>query len=268
MNPIQHALNQCIATGVPREVLIRAFYDIKQYNNLDVRDLFFHLQDQVIYRFLLPAMNVVGGNRQVIELGDIQPEIRDRFTRIYRIPMSMTQGRSIVSALSISYGAYLNTGSIAYPGAGGASQLMSNAQQLVNSVSAPQLNSTDQVALIGENVIMVRDAIQMFGGVNLECYLEHDKNLSGLNIRAYQVFTELVILAVKAYIYNKLVIIMDMGFIHAGHEIGAMRDVIMGYADSHEEMMRVIKTDWARVSKIADWDTHKKIINMQFGFGI
>jgi len=267
MNPIQHALNQCIATGVPREVLIRAFYDVKQYNNLDVRDLFFHLQDQVIYRFLLPAMNTVGGNRQIIELGDIQPEIRDRFTRIYRIPMSMTQGRSIVSALSVSYGAYLNTGSVAYPGAGG-SQLLANAQQLVNSVSAPQINSTDQVAMIGENVIMIRDAIQMFGGVNLECYLEHDKNLAGLHPRAFMMFTELVILAVKAYIYNKLVIMMDMGFIHAGHEIGTMRDVIMNYADAHEEMMRVIKTDWARVSKIVDWDSHKKHINMQFGFGI
>lgn len=267
MNPIQHALNQCIATGVPREVLMRAFYDVKQYNNLDVRDLFFHLQDQVIYRFLLPAMNVVGGNRQIIELGDIQPEIRDRFTRIYRIPMSMTQGRSIVSALSVSYGAYLNTGSVAYPGAGG-SQLLNSAQQLVNSVSAPQINSTDQVALIGENVIMIRDAIQMFGGVNLECYIEHDKNLAGMNIRAYQKFTEMVILAVKAYIFNKLRIQMDMGFIHAGHELGAMRDVIMEYSDSHEELMRVISTDWARVSKISDWDTHKKHINMQFGFGI
>lgn len=267
MNPIQHALNQTIAIGVPKEVLLRAFYDIKQYNNLDVRDLFYHLQDRVIYNFLLPAMNTVGGNRQILELGDLQPEVRDRFTRIYRIPKSITQGRSIVSALSISYGAYLNTGSIAYPGSG-SSQLLNSTQQLVNSVSAPQINSTDQVALIGENVIMVRDAIQMFGGVNLECYLEHDKNLSGMHPRAYQTFTDMVVLATKAYIYNKLVILMDMGFIHAGHELGTMRDVIMEYSNSYTELTEMIKGPWARVNTIQDWESHKKYINMQFGFGI
>lgn len=268
MNPILFALNQAIVTGIPKEVLTRAFYDVQQYNNLDTRGLIFHLQDQVIYRFLLPAMNVVGGKRTIIELGDIQPEIRDRFTRIYRVPMSMTQGRSIVSALSISYGAYLNTGSIAYPGAGGGSQVLNSAQQAVNSVSAVQMNSTDQVALIGENVIMVRDAIQMYGGVNLECYLEHDKQLSDLHPRATLIFTDLVILAIKAYIHNKLIVQMDMGFIHAGHELGVIRDIISQYSDAHEMMMTMLKTDWPRVNAIVDFESHKKIINMQFGFGI
>lgn len=267
MNPILFALNQAIATGIPKEVLTRAFYDVQQYNNMDTRSLIFHLQDQVIYRFLLPAMNIGGGKRMIIELGDVQPEIRDRFTRIYRVPMSMTQGRSIVSALSISYGAYLNTGSIAYPGNGG-SQLLNSAQQVVNSVSAPKVNSTDQVALIGENTIMVRDAIQMFGGVNLECYLEHDKQLSDLHPRATLIFSDLVLLAIKAYIHNKLIVQMDMGVIHAGHELGVIRDIISGYADSHEMMMTMLKTDWPRVNALTDFESHKKFINMQFGFGI
>lgn len=265
MNAILFALNQCIATAIPREVLERAFYDVKQYNNLDTRDLFHHLQDQVIYKFMFPAMNVVGGTRMVIGLGDIQPEVRDRFTRIYRIPKSLTQGRSIICAMGISYGAFLNVGNMNYPQ--GSSQMLGAAEQLVNSVSGPQINSTDQVSLIGDNVIMVRDAIQMYGGVNLECFVEHDKTLANLNPRSYQVFTELVILAVKAYIYNKLIIQMDMGFIHAGRELGVMRDVITGYADSHEMFMEKMRTDWPRINYLNDFETHRKHIAMQFGFG-
>lgn len=271
MNAILYALNQAIAIAIPPEVLERAFYDIDEHKNLNMQNLIHHLQDEVIYKFLLPAMNTVGGKRMIIPLNSVEPTVRgmgsatDRFTRIYRVPKSLTQGRSIITALSISYGAYMNVGSVA--NTTGSSQLLGAADQLVNSVNGPHVNSTSNISLIGDNIIMIRDAIQMYGGVNLECYLEHDPTLADIQPRLYQVFTEIVILAIKAYIYNKLVISMDMAFIHAGRELGVMSEIIKGYADAQEMFMEKIRTDWPRVSRQGDFETESRFIAMQMGFG-
>lgn len=271
MNAILYALNQAIAISIPSEVLDRAFYDINEHNNLSTQNLICHLQDEVIYKFLLPAMNTVGGRRMIIPLNSVEPTVRgvgsatDRFTRIYRVPKSLTQGRSIISALSISYGAYMNVGTVA--NTAGSSQLLGAADQLVNSVNGPQVNSTSNVSLIGDNVIMIRDAIQMYGGVNLECYLEHDPTLADIQPRLYQSFTEIVVLAIKAYIYNKLIIKLDMGFIHAGRELGIIGEIIKGYADAEQMFMEKIRTDWPRISRQGDFETESRFIAMQLGFG-
>ena len=103
MNPLSYALNH-LRQVIPAEILRQVFMSRVNYSfdlavSLDTR-----IREEVLLPVVMLDCNLVGGLETWIRLAGMPREQVDPFTHIYRIPKTATQGRSIISALSVSYG--------------------------------------------------------------------------------------------------------------------------------------------------------------------
>ena len=126
------------------------------------------------------------------------------------------------------------------------------------------ISSTSNVSIVGENTILIREGIRWVGNLILVCYLENDTEMNSLPPRAIITFAEIVELAVKAYIYNQTVVLMDRAQIYAGHELGAFREQIYNWSDAGQQFMEKIKTDWSKSMYLADDYTRRNIVRLSF----
>src|SRR6185312_14126598 len=153
------------------------------------------------------------------------------YTMIYRIPKSRTNGRTILSALNVTF---TNPGAIStvnpYVDAS-SSQMLVVASQLLDTMGTVPITSTAYVQLIGENVVMVRDTTLLPVNCYLRCVLANDDNLNHLQIRSYPIFSQLCIYAVKAYIYNNTIIDIDIGELYGGQQLGRIKEIIDEYKE-------------------------------------
>ena len=263
MNAISYALNH-VRNFIPNEILNKVFISNINHNNLIPIDVNEIIKELVIANMVLPAMNLVNGVQERINLSNLTPMYQDMTTMVIRVPKNMTQGKSILSAISIEYGNSLYGTSLTYPDYN-VNQLQGAAKVLLDSTNGTSINSTANVNLIGENTIMIKEGIRWVGNLILVCYLENDSNLNTIPPRAIITFAEIVELAVKAYIYNHTIILMDRAQIYAGHELGAFREVIYNWSDCGKEFMEKIKTDWSKTMYLADDYTKRNIVRMGRG---
>lgn len=266
MNAIIYGLNQ-ISQQIPPDILQKAFITSDYPNNLYGLNLIQEIKDKVIYGRVFPDINIVGGIRASIDLSTLQPMTMDNVSMVYNVPKSLTQGKSIVSPRSIEYGnnAWSQPGSY---GTYDSNQLLGAANALVNSVSSVNVSSTSNVSLIGENTILVREPIRYMGFISLTCYLENDENLNSIPVRAYIAFGEMLVLAVKAYIYNQSIVRLDRAQIYAGHELGQYRETVFSYSEANAEYLTMLQGRWAKISFMSDPDTHRDFIRGFIGCGI
>lgn len=70
--------------------------------------------------------------------------------------------------------------------------------------------------------------------MSLYCILENDQAINHLKPKSIAFFKQLVLLAVKAYIYNELILEIDQARLVGGHELGKYREIVESYADADE----------------------------------
>lgn len=267
MNPITYALNQ-VRFEIPREILEKLF--ITQFAaqhcyykptpiSLDAR-----IRDEVITPRVLMDCNMMGGTETHIRLTGLPREDVDAFTYVYRIPKTLTQGRSITAALSVTFGEGAVVGATNLVPMRG-NVLLDAASGLLNSSTPIPMISTAKVKLIGENTILIADNMSMPTNIFLRCWLENDTNFNHINPRSYPAFSKLVVLAVKAYIYVNAMIPMDMGEIFAGNQLGRFKEVIDSYSDANEMYMTHLTEVWGRVAVLNDFDAHRRHIQLLVG---
>lgn len=265
-NPISYALNN-LKMHIPYEVMEKAFISLNpkighvQRSNISVDAI---IREMVIEEKVMTDCNLLGGKETFIPLYTLTPERVDHFTLIYRIPKSLTQGRSIVRALSVAYGeGTLMVGT--NMGIRNSSGLLDAASGLVSSQAAIPTVASAYVQLIGENVVLINDNMALPANCYLRCRLENDSSMAGLQTTAYFAFAELVVYAVKAYIYNMLRIQMDTAILHAGMELGAFRETVMEYADAAQNYKDYFDTTWKRVNTLNDYQAHMRHCGMIVG---
>ena len=164
MGPMQKAIMEVKAT-IPKKILELAFLSNDNPRILVKRNLESVIRERIIEARVKVDCDLMGGIQAAIPLGQITPEVVDLWNVIYHIPKTFTQGRSIVSALSFSYGpggsmgcspaiytAMNNMGS-----AGQHSPLTDALQGVYNSNEPIPIVSTAKVQLIGKNVVHISD---------------------------------------------------------------------------------------------------------------
>jgi hypothetical protein len=95
--------------------------------------------------------------------------------------------------------------------------------------------------------------------------VSHEANFNNLDPMYYAEFAELVFRAVKAYIYNNLIIDLDEGQIRAGASLGRIREIIDSYADADQMYMDYLNVDWKKVGMLADQELKRKILKLSLG---
>lgn len=260
------------AIDIPRQILEVGFRDnwLDQYApvTLENKILNWVIKDRVIR-----DMDLVHGEELIIDLSNADVRLSDNYARIYNIPPELTNNREIMSVISVAYRPYgqLN-------GYGGASNLaagimMGNdistaAAQVMSSVSSIPNMSTSRVDLVGYNIVRVTDQQRMQMACLLRCYVTNENYLNNIVPRAYYKFAELCILAVKAFLYNHMIVTMGDHFLQRGQELGIFKEVVSGWSEAAQQYKDYLKDEWAVVAYTMDEDAYTRFLGYQVPIGL
>lgn len=278
MNAIAYSLGR-VKQSIPRQILEAAFIS-KQLTTWSLaRKL--NIDQEIINAVIAPRVlidcNLVGGSQAMIALSGLGQEIVEGGMTVIHIPKERTQGRSINSALHVAFysaqsvGSYLSgqgsgyAGYNTYNGQNNNTALMAATQGVMTSFDQMPLISTSKVQLIAENTILIKDNIILSPGCFLRCILDNDENLNNIQMRSYRLIANLVIMAVKAYIYNELVIDLGQGRLQGGAEIGVFKDIISGYSDADQNYMDYLNDVIEALLYMNDSESYMRLIKLNIG---
>ncbi len=267
MNAIKKALDE-LKFRVPKEILDQVFRD-KSYS---VRTAPVSIDEQILSLVIRPRVlvdcNLVGGTEAFISLEGVPGDRIESFVTVYHIPKDRTQGRSIMSVLSVNY---MSPSMLSMaPAMQGYQQcsvgpVMLAGQAMMEAMSAMPNTSSAKVQLISENTIMIRDTAPPVGYAYIRCVLANDENLSHIQMRSIPSFCKLVELACKSYVYNTYIITLDRGQLYGGHDIGKFKEIIEGYADSEEMYQEYLRTKWQKVAFMNDRESFERFTKLMIG---
>lgn len=276
MNAINKAINDLKYT-IPREILDKAFIDRSfHYFNTENSNVDEQIRQRVIKPRVLIDTSLVGGKQAVIPLSGLRLETFDNLTTIVHVPKSVTNNRSIMSVLDVAFisAAMLNQqaggyGSMQAPnpvdnGATDNGALMSAMASVMNSGGKIPIVSTADAELVGENTVMIR-GVTLVQNMFLRCMLANDDELNDIHPKSIIDFSKLVELAVKSYIYNKLIVRLDAGEIFGGAQLGVFKTLIESYADSEANYKDYLEQKWAKITFMNDHVTHRRFLRLQIG---
>lgn len=257
MNAIQTALRN-VLHQIPKDVLNYAF---KEENTWDMRypvSIESRIRNKVIDDRVLPDCNLVGGIQIEIPLKGLSPTYNDGSSLVFKIPKTKTKGKTITSILAVSNVGLRGSNDILMDPV---SPLLYAAKSVMNAQTLNYSNSECNAEIIGENTIMLQDITQ-WTDFSLRCYVTNDEQMGNLNPRSFPAFSKMVVMAVKAYIYNNVNIPMDRGALYGGVPIGRLREVIDGYADANELYEEYLNNTWPRVAFLDDRESKRRHLAM------
>ena len=260
MNAVSKAIAD-LKFRIPPQVLKEVFVENVHHWRQTVVSIDEQILNKVVKSRVLPDCNLVGGTEVLLDLAGCPMEQVDT-TQVIFIFLKKTQGRVISSALYVLSANYLASNYANYMHSNEVTRL---ANSMGNSVSQPPIISTARLQLISENTVLVSESLNIGVYTAMRVILSDDEYMSNLQIRSIPAFSKLVELAVKSYIYNELVIKIDMGLIKAGQEIGRFKEVVDNYSDSEQMYQDYLIQNWAAISFMNDQDTMRRFIKMQIG---
>lgn len=265
MNAIHVALQE-IRNNIPPEVLQIAFIQndpsLGRVNN-QIVSLDERIKSAVIRRRVMTHCNLVGGQPVYIYLGSSSVSVREILPAEYvvTIPKTMTEGKSIVSVLSVvSNFGYVNTAAFGY-----VSPLITAANNMYNNLANETIMQSSRLELIGENTILIKDPSMYLFNTALRCVLENDENMSNLHPRFMLAFAKLCVLATKSYIYNTCKVKMDQAFLYGGHELSSVTDVIDGYSDAEQMYQEYLHVEFKKIMYMNAPSNMSRTIRSMFG---
>lgn len=265
MNIIQKALND-LHYAIPPEVLELAFLD-RQVMRMGIALSMDHqIREKVVEGRVIPDCNLRGGKQLEVPLDGLPTQMYQNGMMVYHIPKERTDGCSITSVMSLTYGSHP-----AYNALGGRgysnhqSDLMSAGSALLSSSEQPSNLSTASIQLIGDNVVLVKSPTPLPGNAYLRCNVEHDAALSNIAPASWPVFSKLVEHATKAYIYIHKRVVLDQGYLHGGMNLGAVGEFVEEYSDANELYQELMTEKWGKVTHANDEERMRRTLGMQIG---
>jgi hypothetical protein len=195
---------------------------------------------------------------------NVQIEQLDHWTFVYRIPKELTQGRSITEVYGLAYGMGNQLGIPSGGGMDRSEALESSSAMMASNQSWTQVQ-TAHVTLVADNTVSVTNMSRLPGIAYLRCLVSHDPNLNNIPKAYADKFSELVILAVKAYIYNSAIIQLDEGAIRGGASLGRIREVVDSYADANTMYKEYLRDQWRKAGLMANKDQHRRFMRYTVG---
>lgn len=272
MNAIQKALDE-VSFTIPHELLVEAFKDDTPNWRQAPISLHEQIKNKVIRPRVLFDLNIIGGKMIIVSLEGLAATYSDISTLVYEIPPERLGYRNLISVLSVSYmplaASYTNMGTgIGTVMPNSTNDIASAGQRVFSSQASIPPISNATVEIIGQNTILIRDKIRTTGVYQLRCHVENENNLGNVNPRSYHVIAMTCILAIKSYIYNKLIVRMGRGYLEGGQELGVFKDTVDSYADAEEMYQTYLKEVTRSVMFMNDIDTYQRFNRIQLNPGI
>lgn len=223
--------------------------------------------NEVIRPRVLVDCNIVGGTEVMVPLAGLaarRDPVYDYIT-YFDIPKSYTQGRTIISALNITYSDATKLAAYGGNGTVNNSAMLYAGQATIDAYGTIPMSSTAYVQIIGENKIMVKDSTILPPNVSLRCIVADDPEMAHLQTRSILPFCKLVELAVKSHVYNEYVVQLDVGEIYAGQSLGRFKDILDTYADAEELYQDYLKHKWMKIAHMNDRESWQRTIKFPMG---
>lgn len=268
MNPIIKAVDE-VKYGIPPQILREVFSPrANQWrNNTPVS-----IDEQIIALVIRPRVlvdcNLVGGSEVLIPLDGYLVERFDAFTATYFVPKSATDGRSIMSVLSVGYASTSLQGLMG--GMGGVkpcSVTPTNmaGMAMMDAMSPIPVASSARAQLVAENTIRIRDVNPLISNAFIRVVLANDDQLSHIQMRSIPAFCRLALLAVKSYIYNESILRIDQAQLSGGMDLGKFKEIVEEYRDSDELYKEFLEKQWSGISTMNDHEAYTRLIKLGVG---
>lgn len=264
MNALSKALSD-LRFKINRNVLDTVFVKRHQHYNVTAPSLEEQILNEVIRPRVYMDCNLVGGTEVIVPLNGLIAEEVNTTDIVYRVPKSLTNGRTIMSVKNITY---MDAQSMAAAGnfaTCGVSAEQTAMQSLLDAVSPLPMISTGRCSIIGENVVYVKDSIRVPSNSYMLCVVAHDEAMSHLQPRSYMAFSKLVEYAVKAYIFTEYELEMDMGELRGGHSLGKFKDIIDRFSDANELYDDYLREKFQKIQVQNDTLQMNRLIRLKTG---
>ena len=243
-NAIEAALKEIYA-WIPREVLELAFRPRHRMISLDKC-----IQDDVIIPKVLYDCNIVAGRETTIVLqaewviDSVLPSAYSMYSGstycIYRIPPEARENRPIAECTSVTYPGYLygygnGVGTIPNMSMAGVGNTVGGiACTMMGAMNGSGVVTPTPIRMSGHEVKLTPITMGYAQNVDwiLTCRLAYDKEFTNLNTKAIRPLALLCVTAVKAFIYNKLIVNIDAAYLEGGQELGVVKDIVSSYSDA------------------------------------
>lgn len=264
MSPITKAIDE-VNFRIPKQILEAVFIERDRRWRQTPGSIESHIMNEVVRPRVLVDCDLCGGTECFISLEGADVTRTNDYTSVYRIPKSLTQGRSIMSVLNITFSDPTKVSSYGVAAGSQSSTMLQAGSAVMDAMGSIPVTSTARVQLIGENVVMVRDTVLLPANIYLRCVLSNDENMSHIQLRSYRAFAELVVLATKAYIYNNHIIQMDLGELYGGQVLGKFKEIIESYADADELYRTYLVERYQKIVLMNDTESFTRLIRLNLG---
>jgi hypothetical protein len=241
MNPLRHALSR-IAHSIPMQILKEAFEPDRHFVTLDER-----IREEVIVGRVLPDCNLFSGKTARILLQSNWVEYTSipsmlglisagNYT-VYRIPPDFRDNRNIVAVTALDYPpAYYSGDMMVNFGMNGVGRSSGDlACQAINSLTGRGMTQRPTPILREGNMVYVYPPQSTHIDWLLTCRLEYDDQFMNMEASSIEPFRNLVECAVKAYIYNSLVLKIDSMRMEGGADFSKLKDIVESYSDQNDK---------------------------------
>lgn len=272
MNAITNALEE-IKQQIPAEILYVGF-SIDDNPNVKSLD---SLDEKIMHKLMRPRVltdcDIVGGPELTIPLDNVPPQYHDDFYTVYKVPPHLLGNRTIVSALNLTYIPYrghLSNGQMpgSMPGVGQQSVLTSVTQRIANTFSDDLSITNARLDLIGHNTVSVYANFRMLTSYGLRCIVTNDEKLQNISVRSYKNFAMLSVIAVKAYLYNTLIIKINQGYLSGGQELGQFKSTLESYEGCWQEYNVFLKEVWTSTAFMNETPRFHRLIKSMINPGL
>lgn len=270
MSALLYAVNE-IRAQIPNELLQAGMLIDEPETTAYLTSLDDKLITKVLRKRVLVDANIVGGMELIVPLVGLSPLHFEDFYTVYRIDKDLTMNREIVSALGLSsmpvnYG--LGHGQMGY----GAHQqqnstygntfnpLMSVANRIGDAAAPSGAMHNAHLELVGPNTVLVNMHYRLLSHMGIRCIVENESNLNNIQPRSWKDFSLMCVLATKAYLYNKLIVPINSGYLSGGQELGMFKNILENYSDSEEDYRTYIHEVWARVAYMNDTSRYNRLL--------
>lgn len=238
--PLEHIFVG-ISQNIPEEILdlaFRKYENIPSQLNLSLHDL---IRQKVIRGRMLRDCNIVGGKiKQIVLSQDYLEDITYGYAEsslmigkycLYRIPTEEREGVALAEVNGITYPSNLGGSHLNIAGYGGGATLPIVANGVLDAQTYQSSTSRPTPELLSGDLVRLNPPQYNHIDWVLSCRLCYDDSFSNINQAAIIPLTRWAICAVKAYIYNYLVIKLDRGAVEFGSELGRVKEVIDKYSE-------------------------------------
>jgi len=267
VNALIYSINE-INHQIPKELLQAGFTIDDSPETVNLNSIDDKILRKLLRKRVLIDMNITGGIETIIPLNNVQPSFYEYFYTIYQIPPEMTMNKEIVSALNIMLmpgSGVFGQGGLAGNSFGNIGYMNENpvmnvANRIGSAASPSGVLSNAHLEIVGYNTILIYANFRVLTNFGLRVLLENDSNLNNIQPRSYKAVSMACVLATKAYLYNKLIIPVNNGYLASGQDLGMFKSILESYSEAENDYRTFLEEKLGAILFMNDTTRHNRLI--------